>query len=202
MSILTYIRKKLKTLYRIFYVPRWIGPIATILFTIVYHLGSIYFGYSIAVMWIICFLVLGSFVGGLRAGLICAVWISLYSFYAISDLSRVIQIIIGSIGIAFIVGWQTRRLREFYQTADEVLNGNAVKLQEGLQFLREAKTELRKLIQLIELVEDRFGNVLSGVVGYKALREMIQEVDAWHKQPENIKKLQQIEKAKTRPLDK
>lgn len=200
MSILTQVRGKLKKLDRLLTVPKFYGPLATVVFTVLYHLGAMYLGYSISLTWITCFVVLGTFLSGLRGGAVAALWAMAYALYAV-DFNRAIQAVFGLSLIVFIVGWQTQKLRQIYQASDELLNGNATKLKEGLKFLREAKTELAKTRDKIELGEDRLGNVLSTVVGYKALREMIKEVDDWHKDIENMQHLQDMEKGKTQPLE-
>ena len=123
--------------------PRFWGPVATVTCTIIYHLGSIAFGYSPAVMPLVIFLVLGS-LSGLRPGLICAVWISGYAVYAIDDLSRVVQIAIGAVSVAFITGWQTRALRQALTEAlagaearkmVDTLNGNIIRITEARELI-------------------------------------------------------------------
>lgn len=91
--------------------PKFVGPLVTVTFTIAYHFGSLVFGYPVNAVWIITFVILGTFTSGLRGGLIAATWGSAYVIYAIDDFSRVSQIIPFLFIYAGIVGWQTRRLR-------------------------------------------------------------------------------------------
>lgn len=188
MTILTLIKKTFNAMTRFLAVPKVWGLLTTVIFTLIYHYGSVIFNYTPAVGWVWLFLVLGVFIAGLRVGLLCALWVSAYSYYVAVDNSLLVQRVIISFAMAGLVGWQTRQLRMIYQASDSLLNGNAVKLNEALQFLREAKDELFKAKQKIELGEDRLGNVLATVVGYKALRGMIQEIEAWHADPANIQK--------------
>lgn len=191
------VNEKLENVTRLLDIPRFWGPLATIVFTIIYHYGALTFGYSIAVMPLVLILAFGAFVGGLRAGLICAVWITLYTFYAIpDDLSRVIQIGLGSVGVALVIGWQTRKIRQLYIVTDELVNGNVDKAKNSLRIARELiehwemYTDTGRLWQ-VRRFEDALGNLLAGVVGYRHIRREIQEVEDWHSDPENVQKLQQ-----------
>lgn len=110
MSILTLVRG----LFQLSVInwPKFVGPLATVLFTIVYHFGSLAFGYPVNTVWIATFVILGTFTSGLRGGLAAALWGSAYVIYAIDDFGRVSQIVPFLFLYAGIVGWQTRRLRQ------------------------------------------------------------------------------------------
>lgn len=191
------IPQKLKMLKRILNIPYFWGPVFTVIFTVAYHYTALYFGFSIVTGWIWLLVIVGGFVGGLWAGLLCATWSAAYTLYALGgDPARQVQGIIIAYLMVFLVGWQTRRLRQIYKEADELFNGNKIKLDKGLTFLRQAKAQLLETRKTIELGEDALGNLMAGVVGYKQLRRSMEEVNAWYKDPENIKRLQAWEEIK------
>lgn len=189
--ILAYLKDKLKKLDRLLTIPRFYGPLATIIFTIMYHYGSFRFGYSIAVGWLWLFMIVGAFVGGLWAGLISAAWVAGYSYYVDSeDPTLLIQRIAIGFLMAMLVGWQTQRLRAAFKAADETVNGNVEKMYTSLATLRQAKERLSEVKKLIELTEDRMGNLAAGFVGFTQIRQIIDETIAWSQDPENIKLMQ------------
>lgn len=197
MKSITYLKEKLKNLEHLLHLPRLAGLAATVAFTFIYHLGSIYFGYTASIMALVCIMLISAFVGGLRVALACAAWIGVYAWFIIpNDPTRLAQLWLGLFAIAGIVGWQTRRLRAYYAAADQMFNGNAAKLKDGLAFLRRAKDELREVEDLITRGEDKLGNVLAGVVGYQQLRQTISEVEDWYADPANMKKMADWEKDK------
>lgn len=193
IKILTFLTKMSKLLT----IPRFYGPLATVAFTVAYHAIVDYFGLSISLGWLYFFMVAGSFIGGRRAGLVAAAWISLYAYYVMPPGDWIItaQRVITSFATAALVGWQTHRLRQFYARQDSLYNGNAAKLEEGLRALREAKGRLQEARTEVITAEDKLGNVLAGVVGYKGLRKLIDDVQAWHADPANMKKLQDMQEA-------
>lgn len=100
-------------------IPRFWGPLGTIVFVVVYHAGSVYFGYTISLAWVWLPVIAAAFVGGFRAGLISAIFMCLYAFYAIPQLDRVVQVVITVPLVAGLVGWQTRLLRRALADARE-----------------------------------------------------------------------------------
>lgn len=175
MSILTQVKENLQ---RFLTIPRFYGPLATIIFTIVYHWLVVTFGFIPAPGWLWLFMILGAFVGGRKAGLVSAVWVSLYAIYITPDGGA--SLTIQRVMIAFItvglIGWQTHQIRKAYQDADQALNGNVEKMQKGLKYLREAKNEINDARHKIELAEDAYGNVMSVFIGFRALRKTMDEV--------------------------
>lgn len=107
--ILTFLTKMNKLLD----VPKFVGPLATIAFTIVYHLIATYFGFTIAVGWLWVFAVVGAFIGGRRAGLVAAAWAGLYAYYVMpaGDWGLTAQRVVIGFILPIIVGWQTWHLR-------------------------------------------------------------------------------------------
>ncbi len=198
------VKEKLKNLIRLLDIPKFWGPLATIAFTIVYHLGSVYFGYSVFIAWLWLFLIIGTFVGGLRAGFICAIWIILYTLYAVSDdPSRAIQIMIATPIVAYLVGWQTRNIRQLHKMTDELVNGNIDKAKNALNIARELLLNWEDYTNVgrykrVRLFEDALGNLLAGIVGFRHIRREIDEVDAWYGDPDNVERMQRKERdAKT-----
>lgn len=189
MPILANVKEKINALKELVALPRYLGPVATVAFTIVYHLGSLAFGYSPAVMPLAIFLAIGS-ITGLRSGLICAAWISGYAYYAIDDTSRVIQIIIGVFAIAAIVGLQTRALRKSIgetkteQTradlnqhkADIVdsFNGNvqlalkAIDLLDSLRFAWDAISDNERL-KMVETARAKLADLVTLARGFRQM---------------------------------
>ena len=177
-------------------IPHFYGPLFTIITTIIYHYLSGIFGYSISGSLLFIVLALGTFAGGQRAGLICAVWTGAYSLFAFpGDPTRVIQITIGGIIIALIIGWQTRKLRNFYKASDELADKNVIRLNVALDKLRYAKSEIKQALKLIGDCEGEFGNVLGSMVGYSELRKNIEEVNTWYNNPDNIQRLREMDEA-------
>lgn len=175
-----HILTNLKKMSKLLTIDRFWGPVATVVFTVLYHLTAVSFGFTVAVGWLWVFAVLGAFIGGRKAGLIAATWAAVYAYYVTpgEDWPFLAQRVVIGFILTEIVGWQTHQLREYYKAADELLNGNAIRLNLALRELREAKEKMRQARKLIEQSEDGFGNVLTKVVGYGALRQRIADVKA------------------------
>ena len=189
MPTLTYLKGKINNLKELVTLPRYWGPVATVAFTVLYHLGSMAFGYSPAVAPLTIFLAIGS-ITGLRSGLICAAWVSGYAYYAIDDTSRVIQIVIGVFGIAAIVGLQTRALRKAVieakaehtradlnqQKADIVdsVNGNvqlalkAIDLLDSLRFAWDAIADSERL-RMVEQARAKLADLVTLARGFRQM---------------------------------
>jgi hypothetical protein len=192
--ILTFFRRKLNFMRKILTISWLWGPLATVAFTVAYHAAMTWLGLPANAVWLTVFVVWGTFASGLRGGLAAAAWGALYAFYTLS-FDRAVQVAAGLPLIALAVGWQTQQLRRYYQAADRLLNGNAVKLQEGLQALRDAKARMSDARKEVAAAEDKLGNVLAGVVGYRGLRGTIEEVNEWYSHPENIARVKRMEEA-------
>jgi len=141
-------------------------------------------------------MIFGTFVGGLRAGYICAAWIMIYTLYAIPDPSRAIQVVITTPLVAYIIGWQTRHIRQLSKITDELVNGNVDKAKNALNIARKLLLNWGDYsdagrYKQVRKFEDALGNLLAGIVGYRSIRREIQEVEDWHSDPENIKRLQE-----------
>jgi len=110
-QILTQVKMKFNFIRKLVAVPRFYGPLLTLIAGALYHAGHLFFGYTVAVFPLAVFLAIASLFG-LRSGLVCAAVLSAYAFYAIpDDPSRVVQIWFGSFLMATIIGSETRALR-------------------------------------------------------------------------------------------
>lgn len=137
-------------------IPRFWGPLFTIIFTLAYHAGSLYFHYSITLIWIMVFVVWGTFASGLRGGLIAAAWGILYALYAIpmtDQLNRAIQVSIGIIMVAGLVGWQTRSLRRSLAKTQAALL-LAEKNQVKANLVDSANGNIEKLRTALKMLDD------------------------------------------------
>ncbi len=177
---------------RLFIVPRHIGFTGVILFATLYHLGSIVFGYSIAIVWLQIFLVAGSILAGLRLTMLLAVLISIYAYFAIPDLSRSLQIGIATLILGYLVGSYSRyrkylfgqardagyRARENEEAAKVLLdiNGNLERVRQSRIDVQSvlfnfadlpdsAKIQLRGTVHTL-------GNLEQAVSGWMALHEI------------------------------
>lgn len=198
MFILTQWLEKLKYFMdKILNRSRLWGPVLTVAFTAIYHYGVVNGYYEVSLSLIFLFVAAGAFISGLRGGLAAAVLGSLYGWYVLPG-GRLVQVIIGMIGLAALVGYATRRLRKYYQSIDVMYNGNKSKLERALIYIREAKAHALTANKMIVMAEDLLGNALAGVVGYKAVSDIIHSVEEWHSHPENILKIQQMDAVKER----
>lgn len=178
--ILTFLTKMTKFLT----IPRFWGPLATVMFTAAYHAGAQYFGYSITAAWLYLFVVFGAFIGGLRAGLVAAVFVAAYSAYTVEDTNRAIQVAIAVLLIAGLVGWQRRRLRAEFRRAEDNqgaadfvdnLNGN-------IERVRAARGQLLEILEMEPLNEEArlrlrevlgvLNNLEQATAGWRQLNEL------------------------------
>lgn len=169
-------------------IPRFWGPLATVVFTALYHIGAQYFGYSITAAWLYLFVVFGAFIGGLRAGLVAAVFVAGYSIYAMEDISRVIQVAAAVLLIAGLVGWQRRRLRAEFRRAEDNqgaadfvdnLNGNIERVRiTREQLLDILETDLLSEETRLKLREALgvLNNLEQATAGWRQLRELKKEL--------------------------
>lgn len=194
-NILAHIKMEIKAIQKIVDIPRLYGPLATVTATVIYHLGSLYFGYSIAVFSLAPFLALAS-VLGLRSGLICAAWLSAYAWYAIpSDPARIIQIWIGLFLIAIIVGSETRALRQALAEAQagvearrmvDNLNGNIIRVEEArlsLLSILEANRLDEPTRNRLRSVLHTLNNLALATQGWKELRDLKADIERARTQP-------------------
>lgn len=190
MEILTYFKMQIKHFQQIIYLPRLYGPAATVVATALYHAGSLYFGYSAAVLPLAVFLALASLLG-LWSGLICAAWLSLYAWYAIpGDPSRLVQIWFGLFLIAMIVGSETRALRQALAEARagaearrmvDSLNGNIVRIEEAravLLTILEADLLQETTRGRLRSVLHTLNNLQQATKGWQELRDLRAKMDA------------------------
>lgn len=179
---------------RILDIPRFWGPLLTIVFTGIYHSVIVYFGLSLTIAPLVIFLVAGTFVGGLRAGLVCAIWITLYSYFSIDDLARIYQIMISAFAIAIVMGYLRRRERQLSDVSRAILaNGNVHKIKEARQLAIELKQITEgEVNEIAERINDKLGNTLAIFEGYGFLRDEIERVEKWYSIPKNKKRLQQM----------
>ena len=187
----------------LFTIPKWIGFVGAILFALIYHAGSLYFGYSITVSWLWLLLIIGGLVARLRLSLSLAALIVAYSFFAIpGEPSRVVQVGIASVLVAVLVGGYSRYshylleqaraawieaelqrdiVRGIEQAAQtlEDANGNIAKV-------KRARTDLQAVLhnfsfpdnvrtQLNGIVQD-LGNLELATAGWRGLHKIIEDV--------------------------
>lgn len=197
-----HILTNLKKMGKLLTVPRFWGPVATVAFTVVYHLAVGYFDLSPTLAWLYLFLVIGAFVGGLRAALVCAAWMGLYAAYALPmEQSRIVQIIVVAVMIAGAVGYLRKRERRLQRAMMLIFaNGNVQKMREALALATDLKLNLRTqteagVLDGLERIESDLGNTLAVLDGYKFLREEIERVNQWYADPHNVKRLQQMKDA-------
>lgn len=195
IKILTFLNKMSKLLT----VPRFYGPVATVVFTIVYHLAVFYFGASITLSWLWLFMIAGVCIAGMRAGLICAAFTVAYAVLALPmDISRLIQLAIATPAAALLVGYLRRRERHLQRAMMLIFaNGNVAKMREALALATELKLNLRNqteagLLDGLERIESDLGNTLAVLDGYKFLREEIERVNQWYADPANVRRLQEM----------
>jgi hypothetical protein len=197
--ILTYTKGFFNKMARLLTIPRFWGPLATVGFTLAYHAGSLYFGYSITLVWVTVFVVIGTLVSGLRGGLVAAVWGVGYAFYAIpmvDELNRAVQVAIGIVLMALVVGWQTRNLRkslaelrtaweraelnEQAAKAMNALNGNIYRIRNARNLLLKtlehqpldetAREEIRQVLHVLN-------NLELATAGWQALEKLKESIE-------------------------
>lgn len=198
VKILTNLKKMSKLLT----IDRFWGPVITVVFTVVYHLTVGYFGVSLTLAWLYLFLVIGAFVGGLRAALVCAAWMGLYAIYALPmEPGRIVQIIVVAVAIAGAVGYLRKRERRLQEVMTFIFaNGNVQKMRDALALATDLKHHFRAssdrvIEQGLERIESDLGNTLAVLDGYKFLREEIERVNHWYADPHNVKRLQEMKEA-------
>ena len=187
----------------LFTIPKWIGFVGAILFALIYHAGSLYFGYSITVSWLWLLLIIGGLVARLRLSLSLAALIVAYSFFAIpGEPSRVVQVGIASVLVAVLVGGYSRYSHYLLEQARaawieaelqrdivsgieqaaqalEDANGNIAKV-------KRARTDLQAVMynfpfpdnvrtQLDAIVQD-LGNLELATAGWRGLHKIIEDV--------------------------
>lgn len=135
----------------IFTVPRWLGFMAAILFGAIYHVGHLHFGYAITGGWLLLFLIIGGLVANPPMVLALAVIISGYSFYAIPDTSRDIQISLLSILTAALLGAYSH-YRQYLENQRE-----AAWIEAGRQ--KQMADEMMQLHSVLEAVNGNIGKV-------------------------------------------
>jgi hypothetical protein len=162
---------------------------STVIFTALYHLGARYFGYAITLSWLYLFVVFGAFTGGLRAGLLAAIFVAGYSLYVLDDTSRSVQVAIAVLLSAVLVGWLRRRLRAEWQRAED--NQAAADLIHGLngniERVRGARAQLLDILEAEPLNEGTrlkirgvlnvLNNLEQATAGWRQLRELKKELD-------------------------
>lgn len=197
--ILTYLRNYIKTLTRLLTIPRFWGPLATIWFTLVYHVIADHFGIFISVGWLWLFMIVGAFIGGLRAAILCAIWISFYAAFLMpADPSLTIQRVIISFAMAVLVGYLRRRERNLQQAVMVAFsNGNVAKIRDALAQATTLKLNLKTTADTtvettLEQIESDLGNTLAVLDGYKFLRDEIERVNKWYAEPGNAERLQKM----------
>lgn len=184
-------------------VPKWLGFVVSIGFMACYHLAAMIFGFSITIGWLWLLLIAGGFVAGLRLSILLSVIISFYTLYAIAgDASRSIQVVIGTILVAVLVGYYSRyqeynlnRARaawEETETARREAEKNAeahkylVELNGNIKKVREARVDLDAIwnnynlpdnvrVQLREVI-NLLANLELASSGWQALYKITEEV--------------------------
>lgn len=187
-------------------VPRSVGFASAILLGILYHVGSLVFGYSITIQWLQIMLIIGGFVAGFRYSLGLAVFISAYTWYTIDDFSRTIQVVIGTFAIAILTGLYSRY--QHYQmrqneaawreserqrlsaeksshATDEIIEA-VEKLNGNIEKIKQARIDLQAVLKNYSLpdgaraqltgVVHLLGNLELATTGWRALHKIIEDV--------------------------
>jgi len=133
-------------------IPKWIGFAGAILFALIYHAGSLYFGYSITVSWLWVFLIISGLVAGLRLSLALAILICIYAFFAIpGEPSRVVQIGIASVIVALLAGGYSRYARHLLEQSEaawmeaEIQRNILTEIEQAAQLLRDVNGNIAKI---------------------------------------------------------
>lgn len=111
VTILTHVKGIINMMGRLLTIPRFWGPLLTIVFTGVYHAGVMQGWYEPTLIGVCVFVVAGALVSGLRGGLLAALWGSVYAIYVMLPSTRLIQVIGGLFIIGAGAGYVTRNLR-------------------------------------------------------------------------------------------
>lgn len=191
-----------ETMGKILNIPRFWGPLITVLFTVVYHFAASYFGFTVTYGWLWLFLIAGGFIGGLRASLLCAGWVTLYAILTLpGDLSRVIQIAVISVVGAWLIGYLRQRERRLQKVFDEVFNGNVARMESAMGASRTLLKEWNNLTvteqkEQVQQINHYLAHLLTSVVGYRQMREEQERVEEWYSNPENIQKIKAFEQVK------
>lgn len=187
-------------------IPRSVGFISAILFGILYYIGSLVFGYSIAIVWLEIFLIIGGFMAGLRYSLGLAAFISAYTWYTIDDFSRAAQITVAAFVIATLVGlysryqhYQMRQNEAAWREAerqrlsaekssratDEIIEA-VEKLNGNIEKIKQARIDLQAVLKNYSLpdgaraqltgVVHLLGNLELATTGWRALHKIIEDV--------------------------
>ena len=151
LTILTYFIQKFKLMAKLINLPKWIGPMLTLI-AIAMNQQAIQLGlFPPQVAWLYV-PVAFSAVSGLRAGLVSAVLVALYSVWLDpSSIQRIVIVPLSVFALAALVGWQTRALRvalaearaehlraDSNQDARKIvdtLNGNIVRIIEAREMI-------------------------------------------------------------------
>lgn len=156
LTILTIVKKMSKLMT----IPRFWGPFATIVFTVLYHLGAVYFGFTIAVGWLWIFAAVGAFIGGRWAGLISAAWAGMYAYYVMPAGDWVFtaqRVVIGFL-LAGLVSWQSQSLRRTLAEARAALE-RADYNEAAAQALNALNGNIHRIktirLQLLEVLKNR-----------------------------------------------
>lgn len=125
--------------------PRFYGPALTLIFILFYHGLADRLGWPVNMIWITVFVVYGTFVSGLRGGLLSAGFGVVYALYTLAP-DRALQVAVGLPLIASVIGWQTRAFREALAEANrnrraanivDSVNGNIRLNLEAIRILDE-----------------------------------------------------------------
>lgn len=140
---------------------RVVGPVTTILATVTYHLLVVNIEVippAVALLW--PFTIWAGFIGGIRSGVIAALWVSGYAFYALSpgELPRATIILVGTLIGSIMVGYRTQQLRS---ANDELRTAFELEKESRLQaeYNQAAANFVEELNGNIELLNEILGSV-------------------------------------------
>lgn len=138
------------------------GPLLTISFSLLYHYGSIHLGYIFIPAWLLLFVVMGAFVGGLPSGFLSAAWAFGYSLYATDDIIWAVQVGIVALLIVALVGWQSDEIkRQILQVKTQT--DHAERNQAAADLVDSANGNINRLRTVLKIIDDLLvgWNVLS-----------------------------------------
>lgn len=192
---LTKVKEKFKLLTQLISLPKWVGPLMTLI-AIALNQQAIQLGlFPPQVAWLYV-PVAFSAVGGLRAGLVSAALVALYSIWLDPASIQRSAIVPPSVfALAALVGWQTRALRRALAEARageqarrmvDSLNGNIVRIEESreliLDILKNDRLE-EKTRSRLRSVMHTMNNLSLATQGWKELRDLRADIDRAQTKP-------------------
>lgn len=163
-------------------VPRFWGPISTVIFLVLYHSGSVSLGYTPVIGWLWMFLIWASFVAGFRASFLCATFISAYAWYIDgADYTLLVQRVVISFGMAITLGYLHSKLRQTWEIAraNQASTLAMAELDSNLETMKKVHKHGQDLILGWQVLQDKARFEIVKTIVYK-LADVISVTDGWH----------------------